>query len=157
MDQSNIAENFVRDTLRPRAIEQLRSFCRGEMSAVETYRQAIQATRNERVRARLRRNLASHIGRVQLLRRRIAELGGQPPESSGPWGAFAKVVEGAASAIGDKPALTMLAEGESYGLSDYRAELGNLDFDSQELVSAHILPQQIQTQTALVNLKRSLS
>lgn len=158
MDQLAYAEEsvgldgFIDDD----AIEQLKSFCRGEMSAVETYRQALTAAREERVVEQLRRNLASHEARVQMLRRRIEELGGDPPSSSGPWGAFAKVVERTAVALGDRTALSVLAEGEDHGLKDYRNDLEELDSESHVLVRDVILPQQESTLCSLADLKRQL-
>jgi hypothetical protein len=136
------------------SIEQLKSFCRGEMSAVETYRQAIGATWEGWVLQKLQANMASHQARVEMLRRRIEELGGDPPESSGPWGTFAKAVEGTAAALGQKPALAALEEGEDHGLNDYRTDLSNLDAESHRLVRDVILPQQMQTHRSLSDLKR---
>ncbi|WP_437999892.1 DUF2383 domain-containing protein [Sorangium sp. So ce185] len=138
------------------SIEQLKSFCRGEMSAVETYRQAIAAAREDWLVRQLRLNLASHEARVQMLRRRIEELGGDPPSSSGPWGAFAKVVERTAVALGHKTALSALAEGEDHGLKDYRNDLEELDCESHVLVRDVILPQQVSTLRTLADLKRQL-
>lgn len=138
------------------SIEQLKSFCRGEMSAVETYRQAIAAARQGWVAHHLRLNLASHEARVKVLRRRIEELGGDPPASSGPWGAFAKAVEGTAVALGHKTALSALAEGEEHGLKDYRSDIEELDTESHALVRDVILPQQVSTRGWLADLKRQL-
>ncbi|WP_438018666.1 DUF2383 domain-containing protein [Sorangium sp. So ce315] len=138
------------------SIEQLKSFCRGEMSAVETYRQAIAAAGDGWVAEHLRLNLASHEARVRLLRRRIEELGGDPPESSGPWGAFAKAVERTAVAMGHKTALSALAEGEGHGLKDYRNDLDELDCESHILVRDVILPQQVWTLRWVTNLKRNI-
>src|SRR5689334_1227407 len=104
---------------RDEAIEQLKSFCRGEISAVETYRQALEMSPEPWVGAQLRSNMLSHEERIRLLCLRILELGGDPPVSSGPWGTFAKAVEGAATALGEKSAIKVLEEGEDHGLRDY--------------------------------------
>lgn len=138
------------------SIEQLKSFCRGEISAVETYRHAIAAAGGGWVAEHLRLNLASHEARVKLLRRRIEELGGDPPESSGPWGAFAKAVERTAVALGYKTALSVLAEGEGHGLKDYRNDLEELDTESHVLVRDVILPQQVSTLRWVTNIKRQI-
>lgn len=152
MGQMNTA-SFDNDVSHPQTIDQLRSFCRGEMAAVETYLQAIEATKDEVILGQLRNNLTSHQGRVELLRQRIQALGGEVPESSGPWGTFAKVVEGTASVMGQKSALAMLEEGEDHGLADYRADFSNLDIESRRLIAQQILPQQIQTHDALSRLQ----
>ena len=138
------------------AVDQLRSFCRGEMSAVETYQQAIQATKQDWLLKRLRENLASHEARVLLLRRRIEQLGGTPPESSGPWGTFTNVVEGVAAAISDSAALSTLEEGERHGIVVYQRDFFNMDEISQRLIAEHVLPQQIVTRNRLTALKRAL-
>ncbi|KYF64124.1 DUF2383 domain-containing protein (plasmid) [Sorangium sp. So ce119] len=138
------------------SIEQLKSFCRGEMSAVETYRHAIAVAGGGWVAEHLRLNLASHEARVKLLRRRIEELGGDPPESSGPWGAFAKAVERTAVALGYKTALSVLAEGEDHGLKDYRNDIEELDTESHVLVRDVILPQQVSTLRWMTNIKRQI-
>ena len=142
---------------RDEAIEQLKSFCRGEISAVETYRQAIEITPEPWIAEQLRNNMLSHEERVRLLCLRIAELGGDPPESSGVWGTFVKAVEGAATALGEKPALSMLEEGEDHGLKDYRADLARLDDESCDLVCDRILPAQEHTYAALTRIKQQLS
>ncbi len=137
------------------SIDQLRSFCRGEMSAVETYRQAIAAASEPWVAQKLRSNMASHERRVEMLRRRIEELGGEPPESSGPWGLFAKAVEGTAAALGQRTALSALKEGEDHGLKDYyQSDLTDLDSGSHLLIRKVILPQQMQTHRSVSDLKR---
>lgn len=142
---------------REEVIDQLKSFCRGEMSAVETYDQVIRATHDPKVARQLRDNANSHDLRVMLLCDRIRELGGQPPEGSGPWGAFVRAVETTATAVGEIPALNVLEEGEGHGLRDYNADLDRLDPLSQQLVLQHLVPQQIWTHTALTDLVRSLA
>lgn len=100
------------------SVDQLNSFLRGEMSAVETYQQAIDKLEpSSTSRDQLLVNLKSHQDRVMMLRDAITELGGTPAEGSGPWGAFAKVVEGGAKAFGDKAAVAALEEGEDHGLA----------------------------------------
>ena len=138
-------------------LEQLMSFCRGEMSAVETYQRAIQSTKQEWLLKRLRKNLASHERRVLLLKLRIAELGGAPPESSGPWGAFANAMEGVAAAISESAALSILEEGERHGVLVYQRDFFNLDDTSQRLIAEHAISQQIETRNTVKVLRRALA
>jgi len=147
----------VRANLLTQPIDQLTSFCRGEMSAVETYERAIQVTEEEWILGQLRYNMDSHARRAELLRQRILDLGGEPPKSSGPWGAFAGAVEGVASVISERAALSILEEGERHGLADYRADFENLDLDSQRLVESKIMPQQVQTHMSLHEIVRTFS
>src|SRR5262245_41444369 len=79
-----------------KTIDVLNSFLRGELSAVETYRQALTKVKVPTMRTQLQEVLQSHESRCELLRNRIVTLGGSPSTSSGPWGTFAKLVEGGA-------------------------------------------------------------
>src|SRR5690349_18504761 len=99
------------------SIDQLNSFLRGEISAVETYRIAIdRLDTNSASHGELAACMQSHQERVDLLRDQIRMLGGAPAEKSGPWGAFAKTVEGGAALLGDKMSISALEEGEDHGL-----------------------------------------
>lgn len=139
-------------------IEQLNSFLRGEMSAVETYRMALdKLDRGSTARTELESNLQSHQHRVEMLTDAIRQLGGVPATSSGPWGAFAKVVEGTARTFGDKVAVAALEEGEDHGLKDYKKDIDDLDMQARVLVRNQLLPQQQQTHDRLSALKKRLS
>jgi rubrerythrin len=82
-------------------VETLNSFLRGEISAVETYRQAIDHVSDDRIRSQLEDCLHDHEHRVDALRERVEKLGGTPIEGSGPWGAFARLVQGGAGMLGE--------------------------------------------------------
>jgi uncharacterized protein (TIGR02284 family) len=138
------------------SIKALNSFLRGEISAVETYRQALEKMSDFSARQRLETARASHQQRVEQLRQRIMQLGGKPEEGSGAWGAFAKAVEGTAKAFGDKAAIAALEEGEDHGLADYRRDLDKLDPDNRRFVESELLPAQEQTHNALSQLKHTL-
>ena len=138
-------------------IEQLQSFCRGEMAAVETYQRALQVVKQGWVTDQLCQNLASHEERVRLLKNRILQLDGEPPEGSGPWGAFAKAMEDIAAVISETAALSILEEGERHGLADYVSDAGKLDFDSLQILNQQILPQQRRTHRSLHEIVRTLT
>lgn len=139
-------------------IDQLNSFLRGEISAVETYRIALdKVDANSPARAELQTCMQSHQQRVILLRDAIRTLGGEPAEGSGPWGVFAKVIEGGASLLGDKVAVAALEEGEDHGLKDYKKEVGDLDASGKHLVTNQLLPLQQQTHDRMSALKERLS
>lgn len=157
MEQISPQAFAIRENVLNQPIEQLSSFCRGEMSAVESYERAIKVTQEGWVLLQLRENLASHDERVRLLRQRILDLGGDPPESSGPWGAFAAAIEGMAAVIGEQAALSILEEGERHGLADYRSDLENLDRESQHLIVTQIIPQQIKTHMSLHEIVRAIT
>ena len=140
------------------SIDQLNSFLRGEISAVETYRIALnRLDAKSTARGELESCMRSHQERVDLLRGQIRTLGGDPAEGSGPWGAFAKTVEGGAALLGDKASIAALEEGEDHGLKDYRTDLADLDAESQRIVTAELLPKQLQTHRMMSSLKKQLS
>lgn len=142
------------------SVDQLNNYLRGELSAVETYRMALdKLDANSPTRIELDSAMQSHQQRVVLLRDAIIQLGGKPNESSGPWGVFAKAVEGAARVFGDKAAIAALEEGEDHGLKDYRTGIEDKDLDAQSrtIVSAQLLPEQERTHARLSALKKQLS
>jgi len=111
--------------------------------------------RSSAARDELLSNLKSHQDRVLALRDAIVALGGMPAKSSGPWGSFAKAVEGAAKVLGDKAAVAALEEGEDHGLKDYRGERDELGPECQSVIG-RLLPMQQQTHDRLSALKRRL-
>jgi hypothetical protein len=137
-------------------IVQLNSFLRGELSAVETYDQAIEKLGDEpAVRGKLENCRTSHQLRASLLCEEILRRGGEPAEGSGPWGAFAQIVEGGAKIFGKKAALAALEQGEDHGRDDYKAELDSLSPDLRHFVEAKLLPEQLRTHDALAGLARA--
>jgi hypothetical protein len=137
-----------------RNIDQLNSFLRGEISAVETYRIALDKLDfNSPARRQLEACRASHQTRVMRLQQRIFTLGGTPATQSGPWGTMAKALEGGAAALGDKVAIKLLEEGEDHGLKDYRTDLEKLGPDARALVTGELLPLQVETHQMMSNLK----
>jgi hypothetical protein len=130
------------------AITQLNSFLRGEISAAETYRMAIEkaatgATDTHAASVGLLREIQEEHGRAaQAVRDRIRELGGEPSDSSGAWGTWATFVQGTANLFGDAASLKALKEGEEHGLKDYREGLDDIDATSAELVQNQLIPAQ---------------
>ena len=139
-------------------VELMNSFLRGEISAVETYRQALDKIDNPgATRSLLQQCMQSHQQRVSTLRTQVQRLGGTPAEGSGPWGAFAKLVEGGAKLFGENAAIAALEEGEDHGRDDYRRDVAKLEGEAGTFVTTNIMPEQERTHRALSDLKRSLS
>ena len=137
-------------------ITQLNSFLRGELSAVETYDQAIAKLGDDpAVRGKLDNCRTSHQLRATLLREEIRRRGGEPAEGSVPWGAFALLVEGGAKLFGKEAALAALEQGEDHGREDYRAELDDLSPELRRFVEGKLLPEQLRTHDALSGLARA--
>lgn len=142
MNSSNPAEAGV--AAGSAAVPQLNSLLRGEISAAETYRMAIDKVASDSsANAGLLREIQEEHGRAaQAIRDRIRELGGQAVDSSGAWGAWAKTVQATMSLFGDTSSLKALKEGEEHGLKDYTDAIGALDATSREMVQNQLIPQQ---------------
>lgn len=138
-------------------VEQLNSFLRGEISAVETYRQALGALKSSAHTTKLSECMQSHEQRVAILTEQIRKLGGVPAQSSGPWGAFAKIVEGGAAALGEKTAIAALEEGEDHGNRDYKTDIQKLDGEARSIVEQQVLPLQLRSHANMSALKKQLS
>jgi len=124
-------------------ISNLNSLLRGEISAVETYNQAVIHLANEPVDD-LIANLTCHSKRVDLLKNAITQHGGTPDATSGMWGSLTKLVEKGAALISAKTVIAALEEGEDRGLAQYRKP-GDLDPASIQLIHTVLLPRQLET------------
>ncbi len=126
---------------------QLNSFLRGEISAAETYRMAIDkagsSTDAHAPDVGMLREIQQEHGRAaQSLRDRIRELGGEASDSSGAWGTWAKLTTGVANLFGDTSVFKALKEGEEHGLKDYEEGLDEIDLTSAELIENQLIPAQ---------------
>jgi Domain of unknown function (DUF2383) len=137
-------------------VDHLNSFLRGELSAVETYRQAIEKLSDKPEASTLNDCMLSHERRARLLTAEIRRRGGEPAEGSGPWGAFAKLVEGGAKVFGEKAAIAVLEEGEDHGRNDYQRDADDLEPDAKSFVKTEIFPEQLRTHQAMSSLKKTL-
>jgi hypothetical protein len=121
----------------------LNRLIRGELSAIETYRQALDKMKDAPEATELHAMMVDHRAATQKWREHVQERGGNPDDSSGPWGAWAKLVEGAAQLFGTTTALKALKEGEEHGIKEYErfVEDPNLDQECKELARTQFLPQ----------------
>jgi uncharacterized protein (TIGR02284 family) len=124
----------------------LNKLLRGEMSAVETYRQALEKVGDEPGAVQLTSFYRDHSEAVALLRDQIRSAGGEPSQSSGPWGSFAKAVQGVAKLFGDDATLKALKEGEEHGLKDYEEAIQdpNVPTNVKRVIQEQLLPNQEQ-------------
>jgi hypothetical protein len=122
---------------------ELDSLLRGEIAAAETYKIAIDRMGDPAGEAELRAIQGDHGEEIRYLYARIVDRGVEPSKHSGPWGSFARLVESAATRIGDKTALRALREGEMRGLSAYQSALrdGALPYDVQMHVEETTVPR----------------
>jgi Domain of unknown function (DUF2383) len=142
--------------MQTNTVDTLNELLRGEISAVETYRQALEKLSSSPARAELEDCRRSHEMRVQKLREQVVRMGGNPDTTSGAWGAFAKLFEGGAKAFGEKAAIAALEEGEDHGLRLYRGDIEKLDPASRALVEQDVLPAQERTHRSLSTLKHAM-
>jgi uncharacterized protein (TIGR02284 family) len=125
-------------------VEQLNSLLRGEISAAETYRMAIDKVAQDATQnAGLLREIQEEHGRAaQGLRDCIREVGGEATDSSGAWGAWAKTVQGTMNFFGDASNLKALKMAEEHGLHDYERAIKNVDATSAQLLQNQLIPAQ---------------
>lgn len=121
----------------------LNSLLRGELSATETYQQAMAKVSSGPGSAELSQLHTEHRDAANTLREHVRQHGGEPDHGSGAWGVFAKAVEGTAKLFGNTAALKALKEGEESGISSYEAALkdNSLPADCQTLIRTKLLPQ----------------
>ena len=119
------------------------SLLRGELSAVETYSQALSRFRRSPEKAVLESIRADHRDSVERLRAHIDDLGVQPDNSSGVWGQFAKAVEGFAKVFGETTTLMALEAGEVSGIDDYLCALSDPEVmdDIKDEIRSVLLPR----------------
>jgi hypothetical protein len=138
-------------------IKQLNSFLRGELSAAETYRMALDRMEQSQHRPTLVQCSRSHEERARLLTEAILGRGGEPAPSSGAWGSLVRMIERSAVAISESAAIAVLEEGEDHGRDDYLRDLDDLEPSARQLVEYAILPEQRRTHDTIKAVKRSLS
>src|SRR4051812_18367701 len=121
----------------------LNALLRGEISATETYNQALEKFAGQPEEAELRRIRDEHREAANTLRHHVRDHGGEPSTGSGWWGTWAKCVEGTAKLFGKSAALKALKEGEEHGVKDYQGALDDADMaaDCKELIRTRMLPQ----------------
>ncbi|WP_367874257.1 DUF2383 domain-containing protein [Luteolibacter sp. Populi] len=129
---------------------------RGELSAIETYTQAISSFGTDREAGTLRHILAVHEENASRLRQHVAEMGGEPSFTSGIWGGFMKALEGGALALGESPALAVLQAGEEYGVHGYDEALKNPGVmeEIKNVIRQHMLPRSEENVNTLLRLKK---
>ena len=108
-------------------IDVCNSLLRGELSAIETYNQALEKFDSELERSALRAIQNDHQNSASRLREHLVDMGAEPATESGAWGTFAKAVEGSAKLLGESPALVALQQGEEHGIDQYEDALRNKD------------------------------
>jgi hypothetical protein len=129
-------------TATDKTIDTCNALLRGEISAIETYAQAINKFASRVPDSALQRIRADHAKNAALLRMLVTDDGGEPSTGSGLWGDFVQAIEGAATLVGESPALRILQQGEALGITEYREALANPDVseNAKNLIRLELLP-----------------
>jgi hypothetical protein len=123
-------------------IDVCNSLLRGELSAIETYNQALEKFDSEMERSALRSIQSDHQHSAGRLREHLIDMGAEPAAESGAWGSFAQAVEGTAKLLGESPALAALQQGEEHGVDEYEEALRNRDVmeEIKAVIRQQLLP-----------------
>ncbi len=142
-------------TMTTSGVEILNSLLRGELSATETYQQALAKLGSDTGSKELKRIHDEHRAAANEFRQHVHQMGGKPDQGSGAWGTFAKAVEGTATLLGNKAALKALKEGEEHGMKEYESASRNKELPQpcQDGLK-HLISQ---TRTHIATLDRLLS
>ncbi|MDI1232340.1 MAG: DUF2383 domain-containing protein [Methylobacter sp.] len=128
-------------------IETLNKLLKNELSATETYQQAVDKLKEDvslGESEHLQPICEAHKDAVSSIQSLIHRLGGTPCEDSGAWGTWAKIVLEGANMLGKKAVLKALQEGEKSGTDDYEKVLQDteLSSDVRALIETKLLPAQ---------------
>ena len=118
------------------------SLLHGELSAVETYAQAIEKYAHSAAADELRRILSEHSLSANILSANVRDMGGEPEKNSSVWGLFATAVQAAANLCGPESAIESLIQGERAGQKNYQAALldRNVLVECKEMIREKLMP-----------------
>jgi demethoxyubiquinone hydroxylase (CLK1/Coq7/Cat5 family) len=139
------------------SIQAIDSLLQNELSALETYQQALDtlSKKTELGELDFLMSIYDHHKEAALsLRDKIHQLGGVPSQNSGAWGACAKIIQASANLLGKQAAFKVLREGELTGAEEYEKALTNreLPSDIRLLIETKLLPAQQKHMRTLDNL-----
>ena len=117
-------------------IDTLNELLKGELMAMEIYKETENLQGDEQVTMMLQQFARDHEEHARLLAERIRELGGTPVASTGMAGAMAGISSKINALRGPSHLLKQVYDGEDKGVHAYEDRIDELDFQSQELVSA---------------------
>lgn len=126
------------------ATDEINELLRGELSAIDTYQQALKKLGDEPGAKHLKNALSNHQDAAKKLTAEVAKLKGTPSTDAGAWGTWAQTVVGSAKILGDQAALKALKEGEEHGLKEYKDALEDMDIPAsvKNLIRTKLIGQQ---------------
>lgn len=98
---------------------------RRELSAVNSYEQALKKYNGQREEAELRKIYREHLDATLCLRMALQSRGRSIPDGAGTWGSVASSVKRAATIVNDELPLHILRRGESINAEGYDALLSD--------------------------------
>jgi hypothetical protein len=143
--------------MKTTTVDQLNSFLRDELAAVETYGAALLGRSAFSGKTELSMCQRSHEVRASTLRDKIVSLGGQAAATSGATGAWKKLLESGAVALGEGTAIRALEREEDHVLQDYRKGIDGLDSEVRAFLEAIVLPEEEYTHRTMSDLKDRLA
>jgi len=135
-------------------LEKLRECFQNELSATETYMLALKSVPHVGLHHTLQEILTSHDRRVEHLRESFAQIGAEPPTSSGAWGAFAKAIQAGADLLGNRAAIAALESGEDRSVELYTKGLEGCDARTRKIIDTELLTAQQHTHELARSLKQ---
>jgi bacterioferritin len=117
-----------------RYIDTLNELLKGELMAMNIYKETDDIQGDEQVTAMLAEFARDHQEHARLLTNRIHELGGTPIETAGLPGAMADITAKVNALMGPSHLLEQIYGGEDKGVHAYEDRIDELDPKSQELV-----------------------
>jgi hypothetical protein len=132
-------------------IDVCNSLLRGELSAVETYTQAIEKFDTEVELTALRGIRSDHEKAASRLREHLIDMGAEPAADSGAWGGLVT-----AKMLGESPALAMLEKGEQHGIDEYQEALEdpNVMSEIKQVIRGELLPSLAEHLATLSRLRK---
>ncbi len=123
-------------------IDALNSLLRCQMAAVESYDLAINKYEDPHILTDLQSIREEHLQAEILLREKVLQMGGEPVETSEPWGTCSAAVIGTDKATGPATALAALKQGEEHSINEFEDSLNSerVSADCKQLVRANLLP-----------------
>ena len=146
----------IMNAINEHCIKICNSLLRGELSAIQTYGQAIHKYPDSAVTDELRSIRSDHIKAANLLSDHVRDMAGDPETDSGAWGSFATTVQGAANLFGTNSAVESLQKGEEMGRKDYESALVDDEVmpESKALIREKLLPPTVRHIAALESLEQ---
>ena len=140
-------------------IDVCNSLLRGELSAVETYTQAIEKYPTDPKVGELQSIRREHVEASAILTQNVRSMGGIPDTDSGAWGVFAKAVQGTANFFGAGSAVESLLQGEESGHHDYENALNDdkVMVECKVMIREELLPKVRQHIARLEQLQHAVA